>query len=107
MGPEILSGKIESISLLRIIGELGVAISHTEFLRGEAINFSSGVYVFFAITGFLTMYTTQKYPQKKFLLRRIIRVIPVYWIITIATFLGINILNIDLLYILVFHYFYV
>lgn len=46
-----------------------------------------GVSLFFTISGFLQMYTTQK-KQKHFLVKRLIRIVPLYWIMTIATFVA-------------------
>lgn len=48
---------------------------------------TGGVSLFFTISGFLQMYTTQK-EQKHFLVKRLIRIVPLYWIMTIATFVA-------------------
>ena len=85
------SGKIECISILRIIGALGVALYHMGFLNGYVKSLQGGVSLFFTISGFLHMYTTQK-EQKHFLVKRLIRIVPLYWIMTIATFAAMNVL---------------
>lgn len=51
---------------------------------------TGGVSLFFTISGFLLMYTTQK-KQKYFLVKRFIRIVPLYWIMTIATFVAMNV----------------
>ena len=84
------SGKIECISILRIIGALGVALYHMGFLNGYVKSLQGGVSLFFTISGFLLMYTTQK-KQKYFLVKRFIRIVPLYWIMTIATFVAMNV----------------
>ena len=85
------SGKIECISILRIIGALGVALYHMGFLNGYVKSLQGGVSLFFTISGFLAMYTTQK-EQKHFLVKRLIRIVPLYWIMTIVTFVAMNVL---------------
>lgn len=80
-------GKIECISILRIIGMLGVALYHMGFLNRYVKTLQRGVSLFFTISGFLLMYTTQN-KQKHFLAKRFIRIIPLYWLMTIATFIA-------------------
>ena len=46
---------------------------------------SWGVDIFFVISGFIMMYVTEN-NHKHFLLKRIIRIVPLYWIITFGVF---------------------
>jgi peptidoglycan/LPS O-acetylase OafA/YrhL len=48
---------------------------------------ASGVDIFFVISGFVMTYTvhTHNYSPSAFLLRRYIRIVPIYWIVTIFT----------------------
>ncbi len=81
---------LECIQLLRVFAAIGVMLSHIGF--GDSyinqISFSAGVNIFFCISGFLMMYTTQNSVPQDFLIRRLIRLVPLYWILTIMTFLA-------------------
>lgn len=84
-------GKIDSIQLLRVIASIGVALFHIQCFYATGLYLEFGVHLFFIISAFLVMYTTQKKP-KIFLRKRLLRVLPLYWMLTIATFLIICIL---------------
>jgi exopolysaccharide production protein ExoZ len=45
-----------------------------------------GVDIFFVISGFIMFYTLKRdhYSAREFLLRRILRIVPVYWLMTLA-----------------------
>lgn len=81
------SGRIDSIQLLRVIASLGVALHHIQFLYATGMNLASGIHIFFTLSAFLMMYTTQRKPDS-FILKRLIRVVPLYWIMTILTYLA-------------------
>lgn len=83
---EAFSGKIESISLLRMIGAAGIALYHIGTFNSYIETPQAGVSLFFCISGFLMMYTTQKGGTKNFLVNRLIRIVPLYWLMTGATF---------------------
>lgn len=83
----LFSGRLDSIQLLRAIASLGVALYHIQFLFATGINFSLGVHVFFVISAFLMMYTTQQKPRN-FLTKRLIRIVPLYWIMTFLTYIA-------------------
>lgn len=51
-----------------------------------------GVHLFFIISAFLMMYTTQHAPKKYFVGKRLLRIVPLYWILTIATFAAMKVL---------------
>ncbi len=79
------TSKINSIQALRGIACLFVILTHIEFIGIGAF----GVELFFCISGFIMMYSTQKKEQPHFLLKRFIRIIPMYYFITIITLLAI------------------
>ena len=45
----------------------------------------NGVFIFYAISGYVTMLSTER-GCEKFMLKRLIRIIPLYWFLTFATF---------------------
>jgi len=78
-----------NLQLLRIIAALSVVYLH--ILSSAGFNLphgfgSFGVDVFFVISGFTISYA-QKAGPVKFFLRRVIRIVPFYWMATIGTFL--------------------
>ena len=88
--------KLCSIQYLRAIAAIGVVLTHASlalFDRQRAlINFelgSSGVDLFFVISGFVMFYTTadDETAPGDFLLRRIIRIVPIYFILSTVAFL--------------------
>ena len=91
--------KFVSIQYLRIAAALGVVLFHASLslLDGRAIipfNFGQiGVDLFFVISGFIIYYTTADDRMKPgvFLLRRAIRIIPMYFIFTTLALLIVTI----------------
>lgn len=79
------SKKIESFQALRGVAALFIIMEHTRFLACGAF----GVDIFFILSGFMAVYTTSK-DMKNFLMKRVIRVVPFYWIMTVGTFLGVR-----------------
>ena len=89
-------GKINNIQILRAIAALNVVIFHciggaasynfstpyTQFLKGWGAN---GVDLFFVISGFIMIYTGQnsRSSPSKFFVKRIFRIVPVYWALTL------------------------
>jgi exopolysaccharide production protein ExoZ len=90
------SKKLQSIQYLRAIAALMVAYFHlcsqiesyAPALTGPAwlgvAQFPAGVDIFFVISGFIMVVTSQKLTAEIFLWRRLIRIIPLYWITTLA-----------------------
>lgn len=93
------TAKLETIQLLRAIAVMAVLISHVanelkNMLGDRMISFdlwlfpgNFGVDLFFVISGFIMVYTAQNHFGKpgaaiNFLRRRIIRIVPLYWIMT-------------------------
>ncbi len=71
-----------SIQALRGILALFIVLEHTAFARCGAF----GVDAFFCISGFMIMFSTHN-STKRFFTKRLIRILPLYYIMTIASFL--------------------
>ncbi len=72
----------DGIQVLRGLAALLIICEHIRFLNCGAF----GVDIFFIISGFMIMFTTQK-NTKYFLRKRLIRILPFYDLMTILTFL--------------------
>ena len=79
-------GQIECISILRVVGALGIALYHIGTFNDHIATLQAGVSLFFCISAFLMMYTTQKGASSHYILKRLIRIVPLYWIMTAFTF---------------------
>ncbi len=71
-----------SIQALRGICALFVILEHVRFLNCGAF----GVDIFFCISGFIIMFSTHK-STENFIKKRLLRILPLYYIMTIGTFL--------------------
>ena len=71
----------DSIQALRGLAALFVVFQHVRFLNFGAF----GVDIFFCISGFMIMFTTQK-STKYFFRKRLIRILPLYYLITLGTY---------------------
>ncbi len=80
---EALRGQLCSLQFLRFIAAALVVVSHVRTDYGLIPIGGIGVDVFFIISGFIIYYVTQT-PQQHFLLRRVIRIVPLYWSATLA-----------------------
>ncbi len=77
-----LHNKLENIQFLRFIAAFSVMMVHL-----PSVGFGIwGVDIFFVISGFVMMYITEK-ENNLFFLKRLIRVVPLYWIATSVIFL--------------------
>ena len=90
------SPELASIQALRAIAALAVAIAHTYPLVGiefgiagypTLITGAAGVDLFFVISGFIMVYASedlfeQPGAPRTFFLRRLIRIVPLYWLVT-------------------------
>lgn len=78
------------ISLLRALATLGIMLYHVGYGQYylKSFNLSAGIHIFFCISAFLLMYSTQNKTAGNFLIGRLIRILPLYIIITLATFIG-------------------
>lgn len=72
--------KIQSIQVLRGIASVLVVLCHTSLTSFG----SFGVDFFMVISGFVIMYSTRN-KNKSFWMRRIIKIVPLYWFTTIIT----------------------
>lgn len=84
---------IDAIQYLRGISALMVVCHHAftpkEWLFVPAVDlgrFGSGVDVFFVISGFVMYVAARDERPAAFMVRRIIRVVPMYWLVTLAIF---------------------
>lgn len=80
--------RLEGISLLRLIATLGILLYHIGFGHTyfRFLNLQVGVDLFFCISGFLILYTTKSKTAGEFLTNRLIRIVPLYAILTVLTF---------------------
>ncbi|MEH2591212.1 acyltransferase family protein [Bradyrhizobium sp. AZCC 1721] len=75
---------IANLQFLRAVAAMGVVFYHTDYrLAGNLHTDFEGVAIFFVISGFIMSYITQN-GEEDFLFKRLIRIVPLYWI---ATFL--------------------
>lgn len=84
----ILPQRIDALQALRFTGAMCVTVYHFTGLQGDLpFDFSHAVYLFYMISGFVVMLSTRA-PEKIrfFLTRRLIRLLPLYWGLTVATF---------------------
>lgn len=72
----------DSIQALRGIAAVFVILEHIRFLNCGAF----GVDIFFCISGFMIMFSTHK-GGKHFLSKRAIRILPLYYLMTLGTFI--------------------
>jgi exopolysaccharide production protein ExoZ len=85
--------KFHTIQLLRLIAALLVVCWHAQLMIPQLETIvpyffgNAGVYLFFAISGFLMVYVTTNGNQsvRHFLTARVIRIVPIYWFYTLGT----------------------
>lgn len=73
--------RFDGIQTLRGIAAVMVVLEHIRFLACGAF----GVDIFFCISGFMIMYTTHN-STKYFFRKRLLRIVPFYYLMTIGTF---------------------
>jgi peptidoglycan/LPS O-acetylase OafA/YrhL len=73
--------RLDSVQMLRALAALAVFTHHIRMLANGAW----GVDLFFVISGFIMCYVTER-SGEHFFAKRLIRVVPLYWIGTIAVF---------------------
>ena len=79
--PDFHQMHFDSIQALRGITALFIVLEHIRFLNCGAF----GVDIFFCISGFMIMFSTHK-DSAFFLRKRLIRILPLYYIMTAGTF---------------------
>lgn len=80
--PDFHQMRFDSIQALRGITALFIVLEHVRFLNCGAF----GVDIFFCVSGFMIMFSTHR-DTKFFLRKRLIRILPLYYLMTIGTFL--------------------
>lgn len=73
---------IYSLQILRYIAALSIVLFHIPYFRG----FTIGVDIFFVLSGFVISYVAN-INKNHFFLKRLIRIIPLYWSLTIFIFI--------------------
>lgn len=76
-----VKNKLEILQVIRGIAAIGIVYFHTEYGPWRSANW--GVDFFFILSGFLIMLSTQFGGQKRFWFSRIIKICPLYYIMTI------------------------
>ncbi len=90
--------RIDSIQAIRFLAALCVSLFHfgyiSPLITGNTIfDVKFFINLFFCISGFFVMMSTEKTEKHKlFLTRRFIRLMPLYWALTFVTFAGAHIL---------------
>lgn len=82
---------LKNIQALRALAALAVAFSHLVSFNPALAFLGSGtigVELFFVISGFIMVYITQEREQRpgSFFAHRVVRVVPLYWLLTLAVF---------------------
>jgi peptidoglycan/LPS O-acetylase OafA/YrhL len=80
--------KLLNVQVLRAYGALAVAFFHTDFTIGIGLKRpigGFGVSIFFVISGFIMAMICDS-DSRHFLARRIARIVPLYWVLTILVF---------------------
>ncbi|MGO4568422.1 acyltransferase family protein [Rhizobium sp. 2YAF20] len=84
-----IGSDITSIQYLRAIAAISVVFFHVSEAYGLEFKIgAAGVDIFFVLSGFIMWVTTETRPvgPQEFMLRRLIRIVPLYWVATAATF---------------------
>lgn len=74
--------RFNNVQALRGIASIFIILEHIRFLNCGAF----GVDIFFCISGFMIMFSTEK-STDYFLSKRFLRIVPLYYLMTIATYL--------------------
>lgn len=77
------SKKDRSIQILRFIAAVGIIIYHAGVVKGGYF----GVDIFFILSGYVMMLSTEKRSNNFFLIKRLIRIVPLYWGATLVMYI--------------------
>ncbi len=87
--------RLISIQILRAVAAFGVMSTHLwwDLVAPNSIFGTFGVDLFFVISGFIMVYVSeslfgQKTSPATFFVRRVVRIVPLYWMITLAILIG-------------------
>ena len=84
---DIVKQKINNIQALRAYAAMAVVVFHTGFAFPHMLHMGKfGVDIFFVISGYI-MARICETDTRSFLLRRLIRIVPPYWVLTFLLFL--------------------
>lgn len=78
-----LDNRYDSLQMLRGIAGILVVLEHVRFLNCG----SFAVDIFFCLSGFMILFSTQK-DSSCFLQKRLIRILPLYYLMTVGTYLS-------------------
>ncbi len=81
-GSGFFNNRFDSIQALRGLCALFIVAEHIRFLNCGAF----GVDIFFVISGFMIMFSTER-STEHFFRKRLIRILPLYYLMTVLTFL--------------------
>lgn len=84
MNLSFYEGRFDSIQAMRGLAAMSVVFHHISFIE----NGSFGVDIFFCISGFIMMYVTH-ISTERFMIKRLIRIVPLYYFITFVTYMGV------------------
>ena len=85
--------RIQNLQALRAIAAISVVLFHTDLTtHGIKMRGAFGVAIFFTISGFVMARVTQRESVSEFVRRRLTRIIPLYWLATLAAFIAIRVM---------------
>lgn len=97
------SGKLDVIQIVRAFSILSIILFHIGYghYYFSFLHLEAPVQLFYLISAFLFMYTTQtvdhtQWHTGKYISNKLIRILPLYWILTVLTFISSKIFNISL-----------
>lgn len=77
--------KIEILQIIRLVSAIFIILYHSHFIGDHGY---FGVELFNILSGFLLIYTTEKvFSTDKMFIKKIIRIVPLYWAMTFITYL--------------------
>ena len=82
--------KMNGISIIRTFAMITIMLYHIGYghYYFTQLKLSAAVHLFFCISAFLIMYTTETKTPASFLKRRLIRIVPLYFLLTVFTFIA-------------------
>lgn len=87
--------RLDGISILRLFATLGIMLYHVGFghYYFQSLRLALGANLFLCISAFLFMHTTQTKTASYFLKNRLIRIVPLYAILTVLTYIAVRFLG--------------
>ena len=94
---------LQSIQVARAVAVLGVLLCHLEWVRNDVagsttplgnpwLQLGHGVDLFFCLSGFIIAHllSERRYSVREFLVRRVVRIYPLYWVFTLSYALAVE-----------------